>query len=57
MKIALCTKTKSRFIDGSYKKPGSTSLMYEQWIHCDSVLVSWLPNYIVPKLYKAFLNT
>jgi len=31
--------------------------MYEQWIRCDSMVVSWLLNSIVPELSKAFLYT
>ena len=42
VKIALRTRTKLGFIDGSCKKPLATSLKYEQWIRCDSMVVSWL---------------
>ena len=57
VKIALRTRTKLALIDGSYNKPPSTSLKYEQWIRCDSMFVSWLLNSIVLELYEAFLYT
>jgi len=57
VKIALRTRTKLTFIDGSCKKPPPTSLNYEQWIRCDSMVVSWLLNSIVPELSEAFLYT
>ena len=57
VKIALRTRTKLGFIDGSCKKPESNSPMYEQWIRCDSMVVSWLLNFIIPELSEAFLYT
>ena len=57
IKIALRTRTKLGFIDGSCKKPQPASLKYKQWIRCDSMVISWLLNSIVPKLSKAFLYT
>jgi len=57
VKIALRTWTKLALIDVSCKKPPSTSLKYEQWIRCDSMVVSWLLNSIVPELSEAFLCT
>jgi len=35
VKIALKTKTKLGFIDGSCAKPAVTSHLYDQWIRCD----------------------
>ena len=32
-------------------------MTYEQWIRCNSMIVSWLLNSIVPELPKAFLYT
>ena len=57
MKIALRSRTKLGFVDGLCKKLESNSPMYEQWIHYDSMVVSWLLNSIVPKLSEAFLCT
>jgi len=54
MKIALHTRTKLGFIDGSCKKPESSSAIYEQWIRCDSMVVNWLLNSIAHELSKAF---
>jgi len=54
VQIAL-TRNKLGFIDGTCRKPDSSSLIYEQCIRCDSMVVSWLLNSIVPELYEAFL--
>ena len=55
IKIALRTKGKLGFIDGSYVKPDQTSLRFDQWIKCDNMVVSWLLNSMVTDLSKAFL--
>ena len=55
VKIALKTKTKLGFIDGSCAGPALDSLIYSQWIRCDNVVVSWLLNFMVTKLAEAFL--
>jgi len=55
VKIALRTKGKLGFLDGSCVKPGQNSVKYEQWIKCDSMVVSWLLNSTVPELSEAFL--
>jgi len=54
-KIALRTKGKLGFIDGSCAKPSQDSLKFDQWIKCDSMVVSWLLNSMVPDLSEAFL--
>ena len=55
VKIALRTKVKLGFIDGSCPIPAPTSPNYSQWIKCDYMVVSWLLNSIVPELADAFL--
>ena len=55
VEIALRTKRKLGFMDGSCAKPGQDSLKFDQWIKCDSMVVSWLLNSMVPDLSKAFL--
>jgi len=55
VKIALRTKVKLSFIDGSCPKPNQNSLGFDQWIKCDSIVVSWLLNLMMPKLSEAFL--
>ena len=55
MQIALKTKTKLGFIDGSCAKPSANSQSYDQWIRCDNMVVSWLLNSMTAELAKAFL--
>ena len=55
VKIALRTKGKLGFIDGSCARPSQDTSKLEQWIKCDSMVVSWLLNSMVPDLSEAFL--
>jgi len=55
VKIALRTKSKLGFIDGSCAKLGLDSPKLDQWIKCDSMVVSWLLNSMAPDLSEAFL--
>jgi len=55
VKIALKTKTKLGFIDGSCAIPELGSPDYNQWIRCDNMVVSWLLNSMVTYLAEAFL--
>jgi len=55
VKIALRTKVKLSFIDGSYSKPDANNPLYDQWIRCDSMVVSWLLNSIDPSLLGPFI--
>jgi len=40
VKIALRTKEKLGFIDGTCTRPGQDSHKFDQWIKCDSMVVS-----------------
>ena len=55
VKIALRTKVKLGFVDGSCPTPAVDSTNYSQWIKCDYMVASWLLNSIVPELADAFL--
>jgi len=55
VKITLRTKGKLAFNDGSCTKPSQDSLKFNQWIKCDSMVVSWLSNFMVQDLLEAFL--
>jgi len=55
VKIALKTKTKLGFIDGSCSKPSVTSHLHDQWIRCDNMVVSWLLNSMINELAEVFL--
>jgi len=55
VKIALRTKVKLGFIDRTCPRPSTDSPKFDQWIKCDSVVVSWLLNSMTPDLSEAFL--
>lgn len=55
VRIALNTRAKLGFIDGSCTRPDPDSPNLLQWIRCDNLVVSWLLNSIVPELSDAFL--
>jgi len=55
VRIALRTKGKFGFIDGSCKKPTENSSQFSQWIRCDSTILSWMLNSMIPELAEAFL--
>jgi len=55
VKIALRTKGKLGFLDGSCVKPAANSAQLNQWIRCDSMVLSWLLNSMMPELAEAFL--
>ena len=55
VRITLRTKAKLGFIDGSCEKPSTESHRYNQWVRCDSMVVNWLLNSMVPDLSEAFL--
>ena len=55
VKIALKTKEKVGFIDGSCPMPDPALHTYHQWIRVDNMVVSWLLNSIIPELADAFL--
>jgi len=55
VKVALRTKVKLGFIDGSFARPSLQSPVHEQWNRCDSMVVSWLLNSIDPSLLGAFI--
>lgn len=43
------------FIDGSCERPSINSSTQNQWIRCDSIVVSWILNSIDPSLSGAFI--
>ena len=55
LKIALKTKGKLGFIDGTCTRPGQDNHKLIQWIKCDSMVVSWLLNSMMLDLLEAFL--
>ncbi|XP_043720920.1 uncharacterized protein LOC122668419 [Telopea speciosissima] len=48
--IALQAKNKLQFLDGSLRKPASTSFDLPHWIRCNSMVCSWIVHSIIPTI-------
>ena len=44
MEIALSSKLKLGFVDGSYVQPPANSPLYVHWMRCNNMITSWLLN-------------
>lgn len=55
MRFALKAKAKICFIDGFCSKPSIYPSTNNQWIRCDSIVVSYVLNSMVPDLSESFL--
>ncbi|CAH9130864.1 unnamed protein product [Cuscuta epithymum] len=44
--LALISKNKDGFVDGTVEKPDKKDKTYHQWIRCDIIVTSWLKNSI-----------
>ncbi|XP_074371479.1 uncharacterized protein LOC141712440 [Apium graveolens] len=59
MRIALSSKLKLAFIDGSYAKPVSTSHLTVYWNRCNDIVISWILNTVSPEIRQSimFMNS
>ncbi|PNX92270.1 retrovirus-related Pol polyprotein from transposon TNT 1-94 [Trifolium pratense] len=58
MLMALTTKNKDGFVDGSIKKPSTTSSKeYRQWIRCNLLVKGWILNTISPNIAQSVMYT
>ncbi|KAF7831911.1 zinc finger BED domain-containing protein RICESLEEPER 2-like [Senna tora] len=58
MMIALKSKNKLGFVDGSYKQPTDrTSEAYLNWSYVDSAILRWLLNSMCADLYETYMYT
>jgi hypothetical protein len=55
MKVALISKNKLRFVDGTFPCPSPTHALYEQWIRCNNMVLSWLQRSISESISKSIL--
>lgn len=44
MQIALSSKLKLGFVDGSYTKPAASTQLLVYWLRCNNMVTSWLLN-------------
>src|ERR1044072_789334 len=55
MRMALATKNKSRFIDGSITKPESFDPLFPCWERCNNLLLSWIQRAISPSIARSVI--
>lgn len=53
--IALSTKNKLGFIDGSISEPKISSESYKPWSHCNDMVISWLLNALSREIAESVL--
>ncbi|KAL0307073.1 UNVERIFIED_CONTAM: hypothetical protein Sradi_6124600 [Sesamum radiatum] len=57
IKRALRAKLKLCFIDGTSMKPRVDDPLFEQWIRVDSMVTTWILNFITKEIVEAFMYT
>ena len=55
MEIALSSKLKFGFVDGSYVKPAATSNLHVHWLRCNNMVTSWLLNTVSPEIRSSIV--
>lgn len=55
MLIALDAKNKTAFVDGSLPRPPTDDLLFNSWKRCNSMVKSWLLNYISKEFSTSLL--
>lgn len=53
--IALSSKNKLVFVDGSCLKPDDSSPYLQQWIRCNNMVISWILNYLTKEKSESVL--
>lgn len=55
MTLALFTKNKLGIVTGRYKFSGNNSPYFDSWQHCNDMFITWLLNFIVPKIRSSLV--
>ncbi|KZV13796.1 hypothetical protein F511_45032 [Dorcoceras hygrometricum] len=55
MSTALTAKNKLPFIDGSQLRPKPDDLLYEAWVRCNSMVISWILNSVSREISDSLL--
>lgn len=55
MTIALSTKSKLYFVDGSLPKPNSNSPNFKKWIKCNDMVMSWILNVLTKTIANSII--
>src|ERR1051325_10586728 len=53
--IALISKNKEKFIDGSLNKPPVSDPLYASWIRCNTMVLAWIHRSISESIVKSVL--
>ncbi|XP_031250195.1 uncharacterized protein LOC116143505 [Pistacia vera] len=55
MKMALLSKNKLKFVDGSLQAPSSIDPLYLAWECCNTMVLSWLTHSLSPSITHSIL--
>ena len=55
MQVALCSKYKLDFINDSLPRPYDDDHDYIAWDRCNTMIMSWLSNFVEPKFFQSIL--
>ena len=55
MQIALISKNKEKFIDGTLAKPLVSDPLYASWIRCNTMVLAWIQRSISESIAKSVL--
>ncbi|XP_074302535.1 uncharacterized protein LOC141634154 [Silene latifolia] len=51
--MALTSKNKDCFIDGTFTKPPLTDKKHKQWVRCDFMVRQWILNSLLPSIKES----
>ncbi|XP_050920471.1 uncharacterized protein LOC127138113 [Lathyrus oleraceus] len=55
MQIALISKNKDKFIDGTLPKPPVSDVLYASWIRCNTMVLAWIQRSISAPIARSVL--
>jgi hypothetical protein len=55
MRVALISKNKLKFVDGTLNPPPVSDLLHEPWLRCNNMVLSWLQRCISETIAKSIL--
>ncbi|KAJ0039193.1 hypothetical protein Pint_23403 [Pistacia integerrima] len=53
--MALLSKNKLKFVDGTIKAPSSTNSLFSGWERCNTMVLSWLTHSLSPSITNSIL--
>jgi len=55
MKVALISKNKLKFIDGTFVQPAQANVLRDPWLRCNHMVLSWLRHSISASIAQSIL--